>query len=78
MVTISESEAQMINRLRFLCLLFVVMIHSAANVQPVAIVQPAPDVHTSAKMGMYFFCSAISLKILFILSASSFPASFLT
>lgn len=62
----------MINRLRFLCLLIVVMIHSAVHMQPEAIAQLAPDVHQAAKNWHAFFYSPLSLEILFILSAYLF------
>lgn len=72
MVTISESEGKMINWLRFVCLLIVVMIHSAAYKQPEAIAQFSGEALQAAANWHELFHTPPSLKILFLLSGYLF------
>lgn len=72
MVTITPTESAAINRLRFLCLLGVVMIHCAVFRQPAAIAQAPGETLQSALHWHLLFTGIPNLKILFILSGYLF------
>lgn len=72
MVTITPTESAAINRLRFLCLLGVVMIHCAVFRQPSAIAQAPGETLQSALHWHLLFTGIPNLKILFILSGYLF------
>lgn len=72
MIKISPKESETINRLRFICLLIVVMIHSAAYKQPEAIAQFSGEALQAAANWHELFHTPPSLKILFLLSGYLF------
>lgn len=72
MVTISETEGNMINRLRFFSLLSVVMIHSSVYKQPEAEAALAEPVMQCVKQWHSLFVSSHALVVLFIISGYLF------
>lgn len=72
MANISPTESLSINRLRIICLLCVVMIHSAVQNQPEAVVQLSAHIHQIADQMHKFYTALPCLQILFFLSGYLF------